>query len=520
MRISLYGKLIGSFLAVLIIFGVVVVVTYANVRKIENHLHQVPHDIMRMDQIRQLQYGALMKAASVRSYLLTGREAYRSDFQKYAQSNSQLENDLISTAQNEKNKAIDIEIKNLDEQINEKGNQVFKLAAAGKMDQARTLADSGGLLSENKLTTVIDDFLVQSQRQIDQDTKGSISTAVATRQLALLLNIIALLLGLVIAIFLAGYIVRRIKHLVNGAELIAAGDLSGEIISIKASDELGVLAEAFNRMHQNLKTLVGQVNRKTEDIDNMSDQLADNARQVSQASTEAAASISEMASTIEQVTENAQQVAEAARRADDLAGAGRGQMEQVGIQVKEMADSSQRVKSAIEILNQTSSEITRIVDMITQIADQTNLLALNAAIEAARAGEHGRGFAVVAEEVRQLAEQSNVSAKEIYNLITRTQQEAKEAMEAIAAGSEKVQTGLQTVDQAKASFDEIISKVREAAEGIQQVAAAAEEMSAGVQNVAATAEEQNASMEEVSAAGENLRQLAADLRLEVCKFKL
>jgi len=520
MRISLYGKMIGSFLAVLILFGAVVVVTYTNVKKIEADLQQVPHDVMRMEQIQQIQHGVMMKQAAVRSYLLTGKESYRSDFQNYAQANRRLEEEIINTAIDRQNKAIAARIRELDNQITNRANQVFALAAAGRVEQAKALADSGGLLAEGGLNAVVDDFMARRQKKIEQETAGSIAAALATRRAALILNLVALLFGLVVAVLLAGYIIRRVKRLVAGAERIAAGDLSGEAIPVKTSDELDSLADAFNRMQQNLKVLVGQVSRRAGDIDAMSDQLADNTQQVSRASAEAAASISQIASTVEQVTENAQQVAAAARQADELAGAGREQMEQVNVQVGEMADSSRRVKTAIDVLNQTAVDITRILDLITRIADQTNLLALNAAIEAARAGEHGRGFAVVAEEVRQLAEQSNSSAREIYSLISRTQQETKEAMEAITVGGERVQVGLQTVERAKASFEEILQKVREAAEGIQQVAAAAEEMSSGVQNVAATAEEQNASMEEVSAAGESLRQLAADLRSEVNKFKL
>lgn len=321
------------------------------------------------------------------------------------------------------------------------------------------------------------------------------------------------------------FIMRSLKNTLRplAAELEQAdgsyADLSVRLPVI-TTDETGKVSYLFNRLLQNLSEVFVRVKEDTENVANTSRQLYEGAKQVSEASAGAAASVTEIAATMEQVATSSQQMAVAAQESNSLAVAGKEQMDRMGAQVEAMADTSLQVKQAIEELNGIAVEITGIVDVITQIADQTNLLALNAAIEAARAGEHGQGFAVVAEEVRRLAEQSGGSAREINNMVGRTQEKAKAAVEAITIGGERMQEGLDVVRQVKSSFGEILQKVESVGEGIQQVTAAIQEVSAGVQDLADISEKQNTSMSEISAAGENLSGLAAGLRREVEKFKI
>jgi len=97
-----------------------------------------------------------------------------------------------------------------------------------------------------------------------------------------------------------------------------------------------------------------------------------------------------------------------------------------------VGEKAKFITTSIESVSNAVNEVIGFVTTIRSIASQTNLLALNAAIEAARAGESGRGFAVVAEEVRKLAEESNIAAKEIEHLIFNLEENTKSSQSAVA----------------------------------------------------------------------------------------
>jgi len=132
----------------------------------------------------------------------------------------------------------------------------------------------------------------------------------------------------------------------------------------------------------------------------------------------------------------------------------------------------------VQELDQDSSRIGVVLEVIRGIADQTNLLALNAAIEAARAGEQGRGFAVVADEVRALAERTTRATKEIAGMIKTIQSETKAAVSSMSEGVEQVKKGTEGTTRSGEALEDILNRINELAMQISQIATAAEEQTA------------------------------------------
>jgi methyl-accepting chemotaxis protein len=184
----------------------------------------------------------------------------------------------------------------------------------------------------------------------------------------------------------------------------------------------------------------------------VSTQMSDGASRQAASLEESSASLHEMASMTQRNSEGAQSAKGLAAEARATADAG----------ARDMA----AMRSAMGAIQSSSTEISKIIKTIDEIAFQTNILALNAAVEAARAGEAGAGFAVVAEEVRNLAQ--------------RSAQAAKETAAKIADASSKSEQGAQISGQVAASLDSIVHKIRQLDEMVGSIAQASHEQSEGI----------------------------------------
>jgi hemerythrin-like metal-binding protein len=341
------------------------------------------------------------------------------------------------------------------------------------------------------------------------------------------------LIGLGFVIRFAGAMSAPLRRLAADAERIAAGDLEVEV-QVGSDDEIGKLAQSFEKMVNNLREMIGtladssaQVSQSSAEMQTNAIQMADGAETVAiQAITVATAS-EEMSATSGDIAQNCQMAAEGAERANQAAEHG---AEVVTKSISVMHRIAERVQSSaktVENLGRRSDEIGAIVGTIEDIADQTNLLALNAAIEAARAGEQGRGFAVVADEVRALAERTTKATREIGQMIKAIQQETKTAVTAMEEGVSEVEQGTEEATRSGEALRNIQDEINSLHMQVQQIATAAEEQTAttseisgNIHNITEVAQSTVEGARKTSGAAQHLSRLSGELERLVGQFKL
>ncbi|MNM62313.1 Methyl-accepting chemotaxis protein McpS [compost metagenome] len=309
--------------------------------------------------------------------------------------------------------------------------------------------------------------------------------------ISLLIGLGASVLGLLLVWLTARGVTRPILAVAARLEDIASGE--GDLtrrLDYAREDELGQLTGGFNRFLDKLQPVIAQVKGSLQQARDTADQSAAIASQTSDGMQQqhreieqVATAANEMSATAQDVARNASQAAQAARGADQASREGLQLIDSTRQTIDRLASDMNAAMDEARSLEQRSEQIGSVLDVIRAIAEQTNLLALNAAIEAARAGEAGRGFAVVADEVRSLAQRTQLSVEEIRQVIERLQHGTRDVVGAMHEGQRQAQDSALRMEQALPALQRIGEAVAVISDMNLQIASAAEEQSAVAEEV-------------------------------------
>lgn len=288
-------------------------------------------------------------------------------------------------------------------------------------------------------------------------------------------------------------------------QAIASGDLSKEV-DFSYEGDFAPLADSLQTIYGSLNHMMGQINQSADQVALGSDQVSSGAQSLSQGATEQASSVEELAATVNEISGNVSKNAENATFASNIATALNEKAEESSQQMKEML-------TAMSAINDSSSQIGKILKTIEDIAFQTNILALNAAVEAARAGAAGKGFAVVADEVRNLAGKSAEASKNTASLI-------EDSVSAVDQGTKIVNATAGTLGELASGVQAMAQTIMDISESSQMQAQSIDQVTQGIDQIASVVQTTSATAEESAAASEQLSGQAQTFKDLVGRFKL
>ena len=243
-------------------------------------------------------------------------------------------------------------------------------------------------------------------------------------------------------------------------------------------------------------SIAQQVSQSAEALSTQVGQVTSGAMQQQERSSETATAMEEMNATVLEVARSSASSAASVDQARTMASQGEKVVIEAVEAIRAVHTQTKELQGAMAMLGTQTEGISRIMDVISDIADQTNLLALNAAIEAARAGEAGRGFAVVADEVRKLAEKTMSATDEVGS-----------AIQAIQAGT---QSNMQGMEKAAQAVEQATTLANQSGQALRQIVSLSEENSDQVRSIATAAEQQSATSEEINRAVEDVSRIATE----------
>ena len=486
-------KLIGSFLFVMLIFGIIAgIYQFANSTIINGYDFAIKFPIKAAFHMDEAKLNILQSRLNNELFIAKKDIVYLKEADKdISRVLTEMEAVKVCATNSGRDDLMPV-FASIDTLHQNYKNKFDKLIAALNSSESPERIEkmvSEGNASVIELKKMIDKIQIEARKDANKFVEMTHAKSKKMSGTATVVAAIAGLIGLVMSVFISLGLSNPISRAVHFAEEISRGNFT-ETLDIKSKDEVGVLASTLNQMKNNLSKMINELKDTSQRLAGSSSELSaissqmasssDNTSQrannVSTASEEMSTNITAVAAAMEESSTNIEMVASAAAQMTSTIN----EIAQNAGKARSISDNAvQQAKSAgtkMNELGQAAQAIGKVTETIAEISEQTNLLALNATIEAARAGEAGKGFAVVANEIKELAKQTAEATLDIKTQIDGVQQTTNATVSEIDQISRVINdiddivgTIASAVEEQSSATKDIANNISQASVGIQEV---------------------------------------------------